>query len=130
MIIGMERNKQDQRWTAFSNEEIAELAGLVAAADESYDLSPRAERLSAQIKAERDNRDQAPSYRGPGVYRSGDKTYEVLGTVGDPRAMGDKTKMVLRDAGDTSGVLMLEPVERFEDREPDGSRYYVWEGEL
>jgi hypothetical protein len=45
------------RWELFSDEEIADLASLVAAADESYDLSADSERLSAEIKAERDHRE-------------------------------------------------------------------------
>lgn len=44
------------RWGGFSDDEVLELASLVSAADESYDLSVAAERLSAEVKAEVDNR--------------------------------------------------------------------------
>lgn len=54
------------------------------------------------------------SYQGPGVYETSEgRVFEVLGTVGSPRAMGEKTKMVLQDPHDR-GILMLESIQEFE----------------
>jgi hypothetical protein len=52
MIVG---ESKTSRWEAFSDEEVDALADLASIADE-VPLSPRAEVLSAQIKAERDKR--------------------------------------------------------------------------
>lgn len=45
------------RWDAFSDEEIADLASIISAADESYDISKVCERFGAEIEAERDHRE-------------------------------------------------------------------------
>lgn len=53
-------------------------------------------------------------YKGPGIYEAyGGRRYEVLGTVGDPEVMGDKTQVVLREEGDRGPILMLESICEF-----------------
>lgn len=49
--------KPRSRWDAFSDEELAELDSLIAAAEESYGVSDDALQLSAEVKAERDHRE-------------------------------------------------------------------------
>lgn len=132
MIIGMtneEMNMGDEhkiRWSGFSDEELTDLAGGMAtrcnyATDRASE--ERADALTQELRKEIERRQR--SYRGPGIYESpSGKRFEVLGTVGDPEVMPEKTKAVMRDLGDTDGVLMLEDLTNFDAE----SRYWTYVG--
>lgn len=95
------------RWDGFSDEEMRELlAGEWT----------RGAGIAAELRQELDRREsERTSYRGPGRYVAGGRRLEVLGTIGDPGAMGAQAQVVMRDEGDHSGILMQEYLHQFNE---------------
>lgn len=123
MITGMTeqgREMSDNRWAAFSDEELSSLH-----ADGTNPM------LDAEIRLELNRREsKKATYRGPGLYRAGERRLEVLGTLGDPKVMGIKCPVVMRDEGDSSGILMLEYLHDFNTVDSSGWRTYEYLGPL
>jgi hypothetical protein len=135
MITGMTeqgREMSDNRWDAFSDEELAELRDDVYERSESSLLPPpaareRISRLCAELDLETKHREsEKATYQGPGFYKAGKRHLEVLGTTGDPKVMGVKCQVVMRDKGDSSGILMLEYLHDFNKVDSSGRRTYEY----
>jgi hypothetical protein len=123
MIIGMDERgetmAEDNRWAGFSDEELRSLR-----ADEKM--------LEAELNLELQRRkDEQSTYRGPGRYVVDGRRVEVLGTIGAPRAIGAHCQVVMHYEGDYSGVLVQEPLSRFNEvRDSTGRRAYEYLGPL
>jgi hypothetical protein len=139
MITGMTEQGREMgdtnRWAGFSDEELSELRDGTYERSESSLLTPatreRISRLCAELDQEvRQRESRKATYQGPGLYATGERRLEVLGTVGAPKIMGTLCQVVMHDQNDPSGLLLMEYLHGFNKVDPQGRRAYEYLGPL
>jgi hypothetical protein len=130
-----EMDEKNDRWSGFSDEELQVVADRLAAGLFAQDPSQKTKnraRMIDEINAVFERREaERSSYRGPGIYQSEGRDYEVLGTIGSPDVMQERTQVVLRRVDGYAGILMQESLVEFNKvYDLDGRRRYEYIGPL
>lgn len=119
----------ESRWSAFSDEEVAELRAGVVERHEGSKAVPaeyreQAGRLATDLRKELKQRDvERPSYRGPGIYR-----FAIDGSEhgSEHVVVGLLQEDVLVRSGASDDGFYVISRGLFELRKDDGSRRYTW----
>lgn len=118
--------EEDNRWSAFSDEEVKLIGSAMSALDREEDLIGFANEFSTEVEREHDRREEvrkAQTYRGPGYYTDV-ASRTTLHVVGQVRIHGELCLLIGSSMEDPQ--LWALPAQRIEGRDDDGRQRYEY----